>query len=88
MTLEEMCETMRASARRQRDAFQEKYPHYTPPPWADRAAWMRWCAANIAVHGRTGFYTRFPRHAFVIENSTIEDVQLVARLQRCSLATS
>lgn len=62
-----MNEAMRAV----RDAFQEKHPHYTPPPWAGERAWRRWISANVRLHGwdsEHGFKARFPRHAALIEN--------------------
>lgn len=58
-TLEDMMETLRARARAERDEFQEKHPHYTPPPWAGMAEWLAWRDANIKQHGMLSYLDRF-----------------------------
>jgi hypothetical protein len=68
MTLEDMMTVFRAAARRERDEFQAKHPHYTPPPWAGLKAWGCWVIANKKLHGEDGFRERFPRHAAILDD--------------------
>ena len=59
---------MNEAMRTVRDEFQEKHPHYTPPPWAGERAWRQWISANVRLHTWEGFCERFPKHAKLIEN--------------------
>lgn len=58
--MEEMLKTRVEAEKRIRDEFQQKHPHYTPPPDASQEVWGSWLLANICLHGPEGFEARFP----------------------------
>lgn len=67
---------MNLSMRAIRNDFQDRFPHYTPPPWAGDGIWLRWYEANIRLHGADGFEARFPRHCETV--LIIDDPRLPA----------
>jgi len=61
--------------KRIRDAFQEKHPHYTPPPDAKPLQWARWAIANYRMHTEIGFKARFPaQEAVLTEELTVAEL--------------
>lgn len=62
-----MEEALAAALKKMRYDFQEKYPHYTPPPDAPAYWWTEWVRAKLTLHGVQGFRERFPKHAAVVE---------------------
>lgn len=69
-TFEELCEkaneTARLSRENERLAFQQRHPHYTPPPGSGPSLWAAWEMSNRELHGDAGFAERFPQHTSIL----------------------
>jgi hypothetical protein len=68
-----MCAVKVEAEKKIRYAFQEAYPHYTPPRDASAFWWGAWVAANLKLYGEHGFRERFPKQAEIVRGEVVND---------------